>query len=455
MSCFLSFITYYLSLPSRSILLVKCNKKKKKKKKKKNQISYFKFPPPKASDMATAQRRGPSAGPTIFNGSVHSQNNGRRIVAQGSNAVSSASSAARANAKAIAAIHERMRLENSGPTIAELALPSGRQPKNGGMSTKQIVAERLRQRKAREEGQQKQQQQQQQQQHEEKSVADTLAWVRAKSAERRSKRLLEQFDGKENKNSPPNDVQPSLTVAQSIARGQAVLQDADAHMSRFQKYMSSMASGSAAAFEQESDGQHQPDEQVASALQARAPVKAVAPKSAVTVVGSQLTSSSTPCSPKPAATAAGSSSAAQRDDEPKASRSNSSSNLVYQKLSTVPFEPVQLNVKVSERLSEAFNKAVPSVNFDCSSGEDEGGDDGALKEDRLTTEKPVMGLVSGTPPQHHGSSSPQPQSPVIPPQSPISQGKRSALDHLLLLASVIQAFPSLTTLTNLPRITAL
>jgi hypothetical protein len=59
----------------------------------------------------------------------------------------SAAEAAAINAHAIAAIHARMRKEE--PSIAELSNPTGRQPKNGGMSTKEIVAERLRQRKVR------------------------------------------------------------------------------------------------------------------------------------------------------------------------------------------------------------------------------------------------------------------------------------------------------------------
>jgi hypothetical protein len=59
----------------------------------------------------------------------------------------SAAEAAAINASAIAAIHARMR--NAEPSIAELSKPSGRQPKNGGMSTKEIIAERLRQRKVR------------------------------------------------------------------------------------------------------------------------------------------------------------------------------------------------------------------------------------------------------------------------------------------------------------------
>jgi hypothetical protein len=40
-------------------------------------------------------------------------------------------------------------MRNAEPSIAELSKPSGRQPKNGGMSTKEIIAERLRQRKVR------------------------------------------------------------------------------------------------------------------------------------------------------------------------------------------------------------------------------------------------------------------------------------------------------------------
>jgi hypothetical protein len=50
-------------------------------------------------------------------------------------------------------------------------------------------------------------------------------------------------------------------------------------------------------------------------------------------------------------------------DRTNAMRSNSTSRLgVYQKLSTVPFEPIQIQGRVSDRLTEAFQKAVPSVN---------------------------------------------------------------------------------------------
>jgi hypothetical protein len=86
------------------------------------------------------------------------------------------------------------------------------------------------------------------------------------------------------------------------------------------------------------------------------------------------------------------------EDETKATRSKSTSRLgVYQKLSTVPFEPIQIegrgenwkgngqlnlatnatasHTTVSERLTEAFQKAVPSVNV-AAGGYGEGEGDG-------------------------------------------------------------------------------
>ena len=99
------------------------------------------FPPP---IMST--RRGPTAGPKI-------QQFGHRLIHNASSPRSnpkpppSAASAAAANASAIASIHARMRAAD--PSIAELQNPTGRQPKNGGMSAKDVIAEKLRQRKVR------------------------------------------------------------------------------------------------------------------------------------------------------------------------------------------------------------------------------------------------------------------------------------------------------------------
>ena len=57
-------------------------------------------------------------------------------------------SAANKQTQALAAIHARMR-KNQEPTIAELSAPnSTNQPRNGGMSTKEVIAARLAEREA-------------------------------------------------------------------------------------------------------------------------------------------------------------------------------------------------------------------------------------------------------------------------------------------------------------------
>ena len=94
-----------------------------------------------------ATRRGPTAGPIYQSGHRLVQQSPHHVV-NPSKPQPTAAEAASINASAIAAIHARMR--NAEPSIAELSIPTGRQPRNGGMSTKEIIAERLRLRKVRE-----------------------------------------------------------------------------------------------------------------------------------------------------------------------------------------------------------------------------------------------------------------------------------------------------------------
>lgn len=101
-----------------------------------------------------AMKRGPSAGPIIREGS--SAATGRRLMlAPPSNvrlnnpnpviaATKAASKLASNQASALAKIHERMRQQAQyEPTIAELSAPKSKQPRNGGMSTKEIIQARL------------------------------------------------------------------------------------------------------------------------------------------------------------------------------------------------------------------------------------------------------------------------------------------------------------------------
>ena len=94
---------------------------------------------------------------------------------------------------------------------------------------------------------------------EEKSVAETLAWVRAKSAERRSRKLLAHFagaEGKENEAGPPHQAVTStapVDVAASIARGQQILKDAEGNMTAFEKYMQDMKAGKVGTEKAEDD----------------------------------------------------------------------------------------------------------------------------------------------------------------------------------------------------------
>ena len=102
-----------------------------------------------------ATKRGPSAGPIIREGGgatagrrlMHAQPhrggviNPNPVIA----ATKAAGKAASNQAEALAKIHERMRQqqEHREPTIAELSAPKSKQPRNGGMSTKEIIQARL------------------------------------------------------------------------------------------------------------------------------------------------------------------------------------------------------------------------------------------------------------------------------------------------------------------------
>eukprot|EP00518_Triparma_eleuthera_P015700 CAMPEP_0197555330 /NCGR_PEP_ID=MMETSP1320-20131121/13104_1 /TAXON_ID=91990 /ORGANISM="Bolidomonas sp., Strain RCC2347" /LENGTH=1008 /DNA_ID=CAMNT_0043116337 /DNA_START=42 /DNA_END=3065 /DNA_ORIENTATION=- len=253
-----------------------------------------------------------------------------------------AASAAK-QSQALAAIHARMRQQE--PTIAELSAPtSGRQPKNGGLSTKEVIAARLAEREAAKarkvdgEG---------------KSVAETLAWVRAKSAERRSRKLLAHFagaEGKENEmgpslvtSQPVKEVEP-MDVAASIARGQQILKDAEGNMTAFEKYMQDMKAGKANSKPKDEEQEELDDR---GAGEDGGDEKS-SPRAS-------FTSKSTPVSP-------------ERDKSQfvlKNARSNSNSKLVYQKMATVPFDPEAFRGSaMSDRLQNKFKEMVPTVNLD-------------------------------------------------------------------------------------------
>ena len=111
----------------------------------------------------------------------------------------------RTRTEAALALKNASSVPSSQPTMAELACPSGKQPRNGGMSTRQIIEERNRVRKARSRptsatttddilgisNPNAGNDNASKDPSPEKTVSDTLAWVRAKSAERRSKRLIQ------------------------------------------------------------------------------------------------------------------------------------------------------------------------------------------------------------------------------------------------------------------------
>ena len=134
-------------------------------------------------------------------------------------------------------------------SIARLNQPTGRQPKNGALPVKLASKESNNQIPP-------------PKQEKDQSVADTLAWVRAKSAERRSKKLLNSLNEKEKENEASNNIiqahpprQPRHRgmvasalksgdiVSDSIARGVALLSDAEAHISLFENYMTNMKDG--------------------------------------------------------------------------------------------------------------------------------------------------------------------------------------------------------------------
>ncbi|GMH78758.1 hypothetical protein TL16_g07923 [Triparma laevis f. inornata] len=234
------------------------------------------------------------------------------------------------------------------PTIAELSAPKSKQPRNGGMSTKEIIQARL---------EAKSREKLRTEAKDEKSVAETLAWVRAKSAERRGKKLLAQFstaEGKENNSSFGDDVAPlshnpspprsSNDVTASIARGQQILKAAEGNMTAFEKYMTDMKSKKASAMKSEDD------EEVTSTI----PKFTEQPP---------LTTQSNPVSP-------------ERQDKDKyvlknARTHNASSSLVYQKMATVPFDPEAFKGNVmSERLEGKFREMVGSVNLKEGEGVD-------------------------------------------------------------------------------------
>jgi len=260
-------------------------------------------------------------------------------------ATKAAGKAASNQAEALAKIHERMRhqQEHREPTIAELSAPKSKQPRNGGMSTKEIIQARL---------EEKSREKQKHKGEEEKSVAETLAWVRAKSAERRGKKLLAQFgagaEGKENEANPNSFVdggvgplsveasppRGSVDVAASIARGQQILKAAEGNMTAFEKYMTDMKNNKQAS---KVEFQEAPEMSAAEPL--------------------PLVSKSTPVSP-------------ERQDKDKyvlknARTHNANSSLVYQKMATVPFDPEAFRGSaMSDRLQSKFKEMVPSVNLD-------------------------------------------------------------------------------------------
>jgi len=70
--------------------------------------------------------------------------------------------------------------------------------------------------------------------------SETLAWVRAKSSERRKKyrkKLKEKNDHYASHDDQPNLIEPSDEVLASLQRGRALLADADAHMKMFEQFL--------------------------------------------------------------------------------------------------------------------------------------------------------------------------------------------------------------------------
>ena len=231
-------------------------------------------------------KRGPSAGPVhrdaSFRPSLAGQSGARHhldnnqspprasILSKNHNRMVS-DGQIRARTEAALALKNAASFPSSQPTMAELAGPSGKQPRNGGMSTRQIIEERNRVRKARSRptsatttdhilgtsnpiagNDNSSNPNASKDPSPEKTVSETLAWVRAKSAERRSMRLIQTFEekNKENLDSVPhlrehapqprtsnNSTSNNSSVEASIARGQAILRDAESNIDYFEKYM--------------------------------------------------------------------------------------------------------------------------------------------------------------------------------------------------------------------------
>jgi len=204
--------------------------------------------------------RGPSAGPIVIN-SAHPSQSRFKHDSSSQDSPSTAASQARATA-----------------SLASLTAPQGRQPRNGSLSISAKTAllkeqrEKLLQEKERRDKELRETDGRRGQENgaggrtkmngppaaSEKSVADTLAWVRAKSAERRGRKLLNSLSEKENeatnilhdtnlsvlptshRSAVASAIQSGDAVGDSIARGVQILADAEKHMNLFESYVSEM-----------------------------------------------------------------------------------------------------------------------------------------------------------------------------------------------------------------------